>query len=118
MPELRLTVGLPGSPDDEPAALDELMSALAREAGHLAEFARAPGIGKPDGPSRIFNAKFSGPEALTAVLRGTGGWYMRHPRATVTFRMESSKGGTTIQLREFTPVGFAKIAREVEGYLE
>lgn len=118
MPELRMTVVMPHDPENEPEALDKLMESLASEAGRHAEFVRAPGLGKPDGPLRIFNAKFAGQEALSAVLRGAGGWYMRHPKATVTFRMESSKGGTTLQLREYSPVAFAQAATQIEEYLE
>jgi len=118
MPELRLTVVLPNEPEREPEALDELMANLAAVAGRDVQFVRAPGLGKPDGPLRVFNSKFSGAEALAAVLRGAGGWYMRHPKATMTLRMESSKGGTTLQLREYSPVIFAAAARQVEEYLE
>lgn len=118
MPELRLTVVMPQDPQHEPEALDELMASLAGEAGRLAQFARAPGFGRPDGPLRIFNVQFSGAEALAAVLRGAGAWYMRHRKATVTFRMESSKGGVTLQLKEYSPVAFARIATQVEEYLE
>lgn len=109
---------MPQDPEHEPEALDELMSSLAGEAGRYAQFARAPGLGKPDGPLRVFNAKFSGAEALAAVLRGTGAWYMRHPGATITFRMESSKGGVTLQLKQFSPVAYARIATQIEQYLE
>lgn len=118
MPELRLTVVMPQEPEHEPEALDELMSSLAGVAGRFAQFARAPGLGKPEGPLRVFNAKFSGAEALAAVLRGAGAWYMRHPKATVTFRMESSKGGVTLQLKEYSPVAFARIVTQIEQYLE
>ena len=113
-----MTVGLPQDPGSEPEALDKLMESLFKEAGRHADFVRAPGFGKPDGPLRVFNAKFSGSEALAALLRGAGGWYMRHPKATVTFRMESSKGGTTLQLREYSPVTFANAATQIEEYLE
>lgn len=118
MPELRLTVVMQQDPEGEPEALDELMSSLAAEAGRLAQFARAPGMGRPDGPLRIFNVKFSGAEALAAVLRGAGAWYMRHTHATVTFRMESSKGGVTLQLKEYSPVAFARIVPQLQEYLE
>jgi hypothetical protein len=120
MPELRITVVMPKevAPEEESGALDELMSGLASEAGRHAQFARAPGFGKNDGPLRVFNAIFAGPEALTAVLRGAGGWFMRYPYATITFRMESSKGGTTLQLKGYSPLTFAKAARQIEEYLE
>lgn len=118
MPELRLTVLMQHDPEGEPEALDELMSNLAGEAGRFAQFVRAPGLGKPEGPLRVFNAKFSGGEALAAVLRGTGAWYMRHPRSTVTFRMESSKGGITLQLKEYSPVAFARVVTQIQEYLE
>lgn len=118
MPELRITVVMPQDPEHEAEALDELMSKLAAEAGRHAQFARAPGLGKPDGPLRVFNSQFSGKEALSAVLRGAGGWYMRHRKATVTLRMESSKGGTTLQLKEYSPISFAHAATQIEEYLE
>lgn len=109
---------MPHDPENEAQALDDLMSSLASEAGRFAEFARAPGLGRPEGPLRIFNAKFAGSEALSAVLRGAGAWYMRHPKSTVTFRMESSKGGVTLQLKEYSPVAFARIVTQIQQYLE
>lgn len=118
MPELRLTVVMPQDPENEPEALDALMASLAAESGRFAQFVRAPGFGKPDGPLRVFNVKFSGEEALAAVLRGTGAWYMRHPKATVTLRMESSKGGVTLQLKEYSPVAFAASVTQIQNYLE
>lgn len=119
MPELRLTVGMPGAPPEvEEKELDDLMGRLASEAMRHAQFSRAPGFGKADGPLRVFNAVFQGPEALQAVLRGTLGWYMRHPAATMTLRMESSKGGVTLQFKEYSPVEFAKATRRFEEFLE
>ena len=120
MPELRITVVMPKDtpPDEEGRALDDLMAKLAAEAGRHAQLSRSPGFGKADGPLRVFGSIFSGSEALTAILRATGGWYMRHPTATVTLRMESSKGGRTLQLKGYSPVSFAQAARQIEEYLK
>lgn len=120
MPELRITVAMPKEtpPDEEGRVLDGLMAVLAAEAGRHAQFARAPGFGKADGPLRIFNSRFSGAEALSAILRATGGWFMRNPSATLTLRMESSKGGSTLQLKGYSPITFAHAARQVQDYLE
>lgn len=120
MPELRITVVMPRDTPvrEEERALDDLMGALASEAGRFAQFARAPGMGRTDGPLRIFNSVFSGAEALAAVLRGAGGWFMKNPGATLTLRMESSKGGKTLQLKGYNPLIFAQAARQIQEYLE
>ena len=119
MPELTITVVMPTAGSQEEAeALDALMSSLAAEAGRLATLQRKPGFGQTDGPPRVFSGRFSGPEALAALARGTGGWYMRHPGATVTFKMESSKGGKTLQLKSYSPVAMANAVVQLQEYLE
>lgn len=119
MPELTLTVvGGPGDTSDEGRALDALMAELAREAGRLATLERRPGLGQTEGPPRVFVARFSEPDALSAVIRGTGGWYMRNPGATITFKISSSKGGKTLQMTSYSPVGMARAIAEMKEYLE
>lgn len=104
--------------EEEAKALDGLMSALAAEAGRLAVLQRQPGLGQKEGTPRVFAARFSGGDALAALMRATGGWFMRHPGATVTFKMESSKGGKTLQLKSYSPVALAHAAVQLEEYLE
>lgn len=117
MPELKITVvGLPAA--DERDDLDRLMSALAAEAGRLATLQRERGLGDPDAPARVFVSTFSSTEALRAVIRGCGGWYMRNPSATLTFKMQSGKGGKTLQMKRYTAVALARAAAELEEYLE
>ncbi len=119
MPELNITVVMPKvARDEEAAALDALMSALAAEAGRQAILQRQPGFGQKEGPPRVFAARFSGEEPLAALMRAAGGWFMRHPHATVTFKMESSKGGTTLQLKSYSPVGLAQTVAQLQEYLE
>lgn len=119
MPELRITVVMPDTPEEEEAdALDDLMSRLAAEAGRLAQLGRQGGLGQQKGPPRVFAARFSEAAALAALVRASGGWYMRHPWATITYKMESSKGGRTLQLKSYSPVAMAKAAVQLEEYLE
>lgn len=119
MPELKITVVMPGAdPQQEASALDGLMSALAGEAGRVAILQRQQGLGQPDAPPRVFVATFDTAEALAALLRASGGWFMRHPAATVTYKMESSKGGKTLQMKSYSPVALASAAAQFEEYLE
>lgn len=119
MPELKITVVMPGAEAEEEAiALDRLMSLLATEAGRLATLQRQKGFGQTTGPSRVYLATFDSAEALAALLRASGGWYMRHPSATVTYKMESSKGGKTLQMKSYSPVAIASAAAQLKEYLE
>lgn len=119
MPELKITVVMPGlSPEVEGEELDGLMSALAAEAGRVAALQRERGLGQTTGPARVFVATLSSAEALAAVLRGCGGWFMRAPGATVTLKMQSSKGGKTLQMRSYSAVAMARAVAELEEYLE
>jgi hypothetical protein len=43
---------------------------------------------------------------------------MRHPWATVTFKIESSAGGKTLQMRGYSPVALARAASDLTGYVE
>ncbi|MFN2388962.1 MAG: hypothetical protein ABR575_05075 [Actinomycetota bacterium] len=119
MPELRMTVVTPNlEPQEEAKELDGLMSLLASEAGRVSVLQRQAGFGQPDGPLRVFIATFSTADALAALLRACGGWYMRHPSATVTLKVESGKGGKTLQLKKYSPVALANAAAQLEEYLE
>lgn len=119
MPELKITVVMPGAdPQDEASALDGLMSTIATEAGRLATLQRQQGLGATVGVSRVFIATFDSAEALAALLRASGGWFMRHPAATVTYKMQSSKGGKTLQMKSYSPVALASAAAQLEEYLE
>jgi hypothetical protein len=119
MPELKITVVLPGQASEvEAERLDGLMSALAAEAGRAAILQREHGLGRAEGPPRVFIGTFSTPEALAAILRGCGGWYMRNPTATVTFKIQSSKGGKTLQMSSYSAVAVARAAAQLEEYLE
>lgn len=119
MPELKLTVVLPGaSPGSEAGDLDELMASLAQEAGRVAQLQRSRGFGMTEGPARVFDAIFQGGDALAALMRGAGGWFMRHPHATITFKIESGKGGKTLQLTSYSPVAMAAAAAQLQEYLE
>lgn len=119
MPELKITVVMPGvSPEVEAEELDELMSSLAAEAGRLATLQRERGLGQPSGAARVFVGTFSTPEALAAMLRGCGGWFMRRPGATVTLKMQSGKGGKTLQMKSYSAVALAGAAAQLEEYLE
>ncbi len=119
MPELKITVVLPeAEPEEEAVALDGLMSVLATEAGRLASLQRQKGFGQTTGPSRVYLATFDSAEALIALLRASGGWYMRHPAATLTYKMESSKGGKTLQMTSYSPVAMASAAAQLKEYLE
>lgn len=119
MPELKITVVMPGvTPDNEAEELDHLMSSLAAEAGRLATLQREHGLGQPDGPARVFIATFSTAEALAALMRGCGGWFMRRPGATVTLKVSSGKGGKTLQMKSYSAIGWAGAAAQLEEYLE
>lgn len=119
MVTLSLTVVLPDTPEnEEAAALDELQDVLHREAGELAALDRTLGFGQSAGPPRVFRARFSGTAALVALLRAAGGWMMRHPWATVTFKIESSSGGKTLQMRGYSPVAMARAASDLTGYVD
>lgn len=119
MPELRVSVVMPeGTPSDaESEALDELMASLAQQAGRQAQLGRSQGM-SGQGPARIFTAIFKGSEAMSAVLRGVGSWYMQHPAAKVTMKMSSSKGGTNLQLKSYSAVAFAQASAQIKEYLE
>lgn len=120
MPELKITVVMPhaSNVEEEAKSLDLLMSMLAQEAGRLATLQRGAGFGQKTGPGRVFEARFSGEDALAALMRGSGGWFMRHPSATVTYKIESSKGGKTLQLKAYSPVALAQAVAEMKEYLE
>ncbi|HVM35983.1 MAG TPA: hypothetical protein VM784_11645 [Actinomycetota bacterium] len=120
MAELKITVILPDlvNTPEEAESLDRLMAMLASEAGRLATLQRQHGLGQTEGTPRVFSARFSDAEALAALLRASGGWFMRNPAATVTFKMESGKGGKTLQLTSFSPVAMARAAAEMKEYLE
>lgn len=119
MPELKITVVMPGTaPEQEAEELDRLMSSLAAEAGRVATLQREHGLGQPSGPARVFIATFSTAEALAALVRGCGGWFMRRPHATVTLKMQSSKGGKTLQMKSYSAVAIAGAAAQLEEYLE
>jgi hypothetical protein len=119
MPELKITVVMTDvAPDVEAAELDMLMSSLAAEAGRLATLQREHGLGQASGTARVFIATFSTAEALSALLRGCGGWFMRRPHATVTLKMQSGKGGKTLQLKTYSAVALAAAAAQLEEYLE
>lgn len=120
MPELKITVIMPdvANTDHEAQALDSLMATLASEAGRLATLQRQQGFGQTEGVARVFSARFSEVEAFAALLRASGGWFMRNPSATVTFKIESGKGGKTLQLTSYSPVAMARAAAELEEYLE
>jgi hypothetical protein len=119
LPELKITVVMPDAqPEEEAAELDGLMSILATEAGRVATLQRQAGFGQTSGPPRVFIGTFDTAEALAALLRASGGWFMRHPGATVTYKMESSKGGKTLQLKTYSPVALASAAAQLKEYLE
>ena len=120
MPELKITVVIPpiAKSDEEAQALDVLMATLASEAGRVAELQRQHGFGQEDGTPRVFSARFSGAEALAALMRASGGWFMRNPAATVTYKIESGKGGKTLQLNTYSPVALAQAVAALEEYLE
>ena len=119
MAELTITVVMPNSDrQEETAALDHLMASLASEAGRVATLTRRPGLGQKEGPPRVFSTRFSSPEALAAVMRGCGAWSVRNPGATVTLKMASSKGGRTLQLKNYSAVALANAVARIEEYLE
>ncbi len=120
MPELKITVVMPAvaNTPEEAEALDALMSSLAAEAGRHATLQRQLGFGQSEGIPRVFSARISDHEALAALLRASGGWFMRNPGATVTFKIESGKGGKTLQLTSYSPVAMAQAAAEMKEYLE
>lgn len=120
MPELKITVVMPQVADaeEEATSLDLLMSMLAQEAGRLATLQRGKGFGQAEGPARVFEARFSSQEALAALMRASGGWFMRHPSSTITYKIESGKGGKTLQLKTYSPVALAQAGAEMKEYLE
>ncbi|MGI8708238.1 MAG: hypothetical protein ACR2LG_08570 [Actinomycetota bacterium] len=120
MPELKITVIMPQivNTKDEAEALDGFMSILAAEAGRLAELQRQPGFGQHEGVARVFSARFSEEDALAAVVRASGKWFMRNPGATLTYKIESGRGGKTLQLTSYSAVALAQAAAELKEYLE
>lgn len=122
-------------PDDAPSLeeqqriLNELMQAMKDAMGLNERLTRLPemtlpGQQAPD-PSeldevayRVFQLEFPDDTGCGQVLRAVGGWYMRHPWVTVSFKADGPGGGVNLRLSGFSTVAWANAVARLRQHTE
>ena len=117
--ELEVTVSFTGetSAEEQADVLNELMLALKDGMGLNERLTRTPGMGQHVGPLRVFVLEFQDPDRCSSALRSVGGWYMRHPGLTVSFKAEGPRGGIRLQLKGFSTVAFARAGAKISDLM-
>lgn len=128
MSNLRVVVTFPEpqpSLERQTEVLNELGQAMKNEMGLNERLSRLPEMQlpgtqsrNPAGPQdevalRVFLLEFPDESGCAAVLRAVGGWYMRHPKLTVSFKADGPRGGTNLKLTEFSTVAFAEVVHKI-----
>lgn len=128
MSNLRVVVTFPDpqpSLEHQTEVLTELGQAMKSEMGLNERLSRVPEMQLPGTQSqtpstaqeevalRVFLLEFPDGSDCAAVLRAVGGWYMRHPKLTVSFKADGPQGGTNLKLREFSTIAFAEVVAKI-----
>lgn len=128
MSNLRVVVSFPEpqpSLEHQTEVLTELGRAMKSEMGLNERLSRVPEMQLPGTQSqtpsanqeevalRVFLLEFPDGSDCAAVLRAVGGWYMRHPKLTVSFKADGPQGGTNLKLTEFSTIAFAEVVTKI-----
>lgn len=128
MSNLRVVVSFPEpqpSLERQTEVLNELGQTMKSEMGLNERLSRLPEMQLPGTQSRtpageqeevalrVFLLEFPDESGCAAVLRAVGGWYMRHPKLTVSFKADGPQGGTNLKLTEFSTVAFAEVVSKI-----
>lgn len=128
MSNLRVVVTFPEpqpSLEHQTEVLTELGQAMKSEMGLNERLSRVPEMQLPGTQSqtpstnqeevalRVFLLEFPDGNDCAAVLRAVGGWYMRHPKLTVSFKADGPQGGTNLKLTEFSTIAFAEVVSKI-----
>lgn len=131
MATLRVAISFPE--DDTPGLeeqteiLNDLMETMKHSMGLNERLTRLPeltlpGQAAPDPETvtevayRVFQLEFPEESGCGAVLRAVGGWYMRYPWVTVSFKADGPGGGVNLKLTGFSTVAFAQVASRIQEY--
>jgi hypothetical protein len=132
MGTVRVAVSFPeDSPslEEQQRVLNELMQAMKDAMGLNERLTRLPeltlpGQQAPD-PSemdevayRVFQLEFSDDAGCGQVLRAVGGWYMRHPWVTLSFKADGPGGGVNLRLSGFSTVAWANAVARLREHTE
>lgn len=132
MSNLRVVVSFPEpqpSLEHQTEVLTELGQAMKSEMGLNERLSRVPEMQLPGTQSqtpstsqeevalRVFLLEFPDGSGCAAVLRAVGGWYMRHPKLTVSFKADGPQGGTNLKLTEFSTIAFAEVVSKINALM-
>lgn len=129
MSNLRVVVTFPEpqpSLEHQTEVLNELGRAMKDAMGLNERLSRLPEMQLPGTQSRqtapgdenevalrVFLLEFPDESGCAVVLRAVGGWYMRHPKVTVSFKADGPQGGINLRLTEFSTVAYAQVASKI-----
>lgn len=138
MSELRLVVTFPDgfSVEHQTTALTELQKALKDQMGFGQRLSRLPQLSLPGGPKqqpqpkpqpqptehdevtlRVFLLEFTDADACASALRAVGGWYMRYPSVSLSFKADGPKGGINLRLTNFSTVAYAQTVAKINDLM-
>lgn len=135
MSDLRVVVTFPDgyTVEEQTASLSALQQALKEQMGFGQRLTRLPQLSLPGGPQpqappsgsepdevalRVFLLEFSDAAACASALRAVGGWYMRHPDVSVSFKADGPKGGINLRLTNFSTVAYAQTVAKINDLME
>lgn len=139
MSELRVVVTFPEGDydvEEQTTILNELQKALKDQMGLQQRLSRLPQLSLPSGPQkveprltptpqqteevalRVFLLEFPDAAACASALRAVGGWYMRHPGLSLSFKADGPAGGVNLRLKNFSMVAFARAVSQITELME
>lgn len=141
MSELRVVVTFPDGEydiEEQTTILNELQQALKDQMGLQQRLSRLPQLSLPSGPKkveprltptpqadkseevalRVFLLEFPDAAACASALRAVGGWYMRHPGLSLSFKADGPAGGVNLRLKNFSMVAFAQTVSQITELMD
>lgn len=134
MSSLRVVISFPDTYDVErqTAVLGELQQALKDQMGLDQRLSRLPELTLPGTAApaakaadaeqevalRVFLLEFSERDAGASALRAVGGWYMRYPSLTVSFKADGPRGGVNMRLTSFSTIAYAQVVSKINELME
>lgn len=133
MSSLRVAVSFPDESqadlERQTEVLNDLMETMKQAMGLNERLTRLPemtlpGQQTPDPADadavayRVFQLEFPDEGGCARVLSAVGGWYMRYPWVTVSFKADGPGGGVNLKLTSFSTVAFARVAARIREYTD